>query len=486
MKHRVKKACLQRLHDTFGLSGFRPGQAEAVQALLSGRDVMCILPTGAGKSLCWQLPAVVHGGLTVVVSPLIALMRDQVQHLAAKGIAAVSLDSLMDKQERQCAMQQLRQGGTGIVFVSPERLMQPTFRRLCGEMSPWLLVVDEAHCVVQWGESFRPAYAEIGRFIAELPQRPVLCALTATADAPMQRSIRDSLGMRRAKLVWLPVIRENLTYTVRTTLNAAGEILRLMQHEPCKTVVFCRTRARTEQLSGLLKANGIRADCYHAGMSREDRMAAQQRFADGDTLILCATSAFGMGVDMPDIRRVIHEDVPDSVTDYAQQTGRAGRDGGQAACILFLEPGRLVWRAHSRSREGSLIRRWLRNMKKRRELRQMLRIALCSCCIPAALAASFGQRAERCGGCSACQQGPLLNRAPDLTRMRPWQVRAFFLAWQRDAVAKQRGCRPQQIMPDAALATAAKKLVFPQAVQAPPELERLLRHFRQDGMHDFR
>lgn len=487
MKRSLKKACMQRLHDTFGLPGFRPGQHEAVQALLSGRDVMCILPTGAGKSLCWQLPAVVHDGLTVVVSPLIALMRDQVQHLLERGIPAVALDSLMEPEEREQAVQRLRQGTVRIVFVSPERLMQESFRQLCREVSPWLLVVDEAHCVVQLGESFRPAYGEISSFIAGLNQRPVLCALTATADAAMQRSIRESLGMRREKRVCLPVIRENLTYDVRTTLHATGDIIRLMQQKPCKTVVFCRTRLRTEQLSSFLAGSGFSADCYHAGLSRDERMAVQQRFAEGRTQILCATSAFGMGVDIPGIRRIIHEDVPDSVTDYAQQTGRAGRDGGQAECILFLEPVRLIRRGNIRSRgKGTLIHRWLRNMKKRRELRQMLGIMLTAPCIPAALAAAFGQSAERCGCCSACQREALLKRAPNLPGMKEWQVRAFFLKWQRDAIAKQRSCRANQIISDAALDTAAKKLMFPADVPVPPELERLLMHFRHEWMHDSR
>lgn len=484
MKRGLKKACLQRLHDTFGLTEFRPGQAEAVQALLSGRDAMCILPTGAGKSLCWQLPAMVHGGLTVVVSPLIALMRDQVLHLSERGIAALSLDSLMDVQERQRAMQQLRSGNVGIVFVSPERLMQPSFRRLCDELAPWLVVVDEAHCIVQWGEHFRPAYGEIGSIIDGLAQRPVLCALTATADTAMQHSIRESLGMRRAKLVWLPVIRENLTYEVRTTLNVAEDILRLMRERPCKTVVFCRTRLRTEQLSRMLNSRGINADCYHAGQSRETRQAAQQRFMEGSTDILCATSAFGMGVDVPGIRRIIHEDVPDSVTDYAQQTGRAGRDGNGAECILYLEPIRMLRRGNFRSRDRNILRRWLRNLKRRWELRQMLKIVFTADCIPSALAAAFGQRAAHCGQCSACRYGALMQHAPELIGKSDWQVRAFFLRWQRDAIARQRGCGARQVLSDAALVTAAKKLVIPQNVPAPPELDRMLRHFRQERTHD--
>ena len=182
MKHSLKQETLRHLRETFGLTDYRPGQKAAVQALLSGRDVMCILPTGAGKSLCWQLPAVVHAGVTVVISPLIALMRDQVQHLTAIGMLAVSLDSLMSPAEKEQALSAIRSGAVRIVFVSPERLQQSSFRHLCREIQPWLIVVDEAHCIVQWGGEFRPAYRQIGDFLHGLQTRPVLCAMTATAD----------------------------------------------------------------------------------------------------------------------------------------------------------------------------------------------------------------------------------------------------------------------------------------------------------------
>ena len=237
MKYSLKRDCRYHLTHTFGLADYRPGQKEAVYALLSGRDVMCILPTGAGKSLCWQLPAVVSKRLTLVVSPLIALMRDQVQHLHAAGIPAIALDSLMSAEEREAGLKRIRAGAVRIVYVSPERLMQPRFRQLCMEKPPWLIVVDEAHCVVQWGEKFRPAYTAIAEFIAGLPARPAVCALTATADAAMQRAIRDNLSLNRCKRVTMPIIRGNLVYNVRTTLERTNELLRLCQKYPAKTVM---------------------------------------------------------------------------------------------------------------------------------------------------------------------------------------------------------------------------------------------------------
>lgn len=489
MKSSLKKACLHHLRCTFGLDDYRPGQREAVQAVLSGRDVLCILPTGAGKSLCWQLPAVVHGGLTVVISPLIALMRDQVQHLGEIGVPAVSLDSLMTPEEKDKAVQSIRQGIVRIVFVSPERLEQPRFRRLCQDLQPWLVVVDEAHCAVQWGESFRPAYRGIAGFIAELPARPVVCALTATADDGMQREICTQLGMRRPKRVILPILRENLIHEVCTTLDRTREIGTLLKGAEGKTVIFCRSRARTERLCELLCATGIHAAFYHAGMEREERLQVQQDFMAGSTAVLCATSAFGLGVDIPDIRLIIHDYLPDSMIDYTQQTGRAGRDGAKARCILLLEPNELVSKAAIEKRAKDKFRRnpfkrWRFLLKKQRELRQMMKVLMASDCIPAAVSRAFGHRAAPCGRCSACLHGRLVDKVPRLVGMKDWQIRMWILLWQRDALARQLQCPPGEILSDAAIRRGARDYVFPKNAPIRPEMERLLRHFRRESMHE--
>ena len=489
MKSSLKKACLHHLRSTFGLADYRPGQKEAVQAILSGRDVLCILPTGAGKSLCWQLPAVVHDGLTVVISPLIALMRDQVQHLQAIGVAAVTLDSLMSPEEKAEAVRRIRQGSVRIAFVSPERLEQSAFRQLCREMKPWLAVVDEAHCAVQWGESFRPAYRGIADFLAALPQRPVVCALTATADESMQRTIRAQLGMRRPKRVLLPILRENLVHEARTTLDRTGDVRRIVCTAEGKTVIFCRSRARAEALGDLLAKAGFRAAYYHAGMAREARIAVQQRFQEGGVQVLCATSAFGLGVDIPDIRLVIHDYLPDSLIDYIQQSGRAGRDGETARCILLLEPNELVSKAAIAKRAKDKfprrpIARWRYLRKRCRELHRAMRVLMASDCIPAAASEAFGHRAAPCGRCSACRKGRLVGAVPSFRGMKDWQIRAWVLQWQRDALARQRSCLPGDILPDEALRMAAKRYVFPAGADAPPELVRLLRHFRHERMHE--
>lgn len=483
MKHSQKKECLRHLRATFGLSDYRPGQKEAVHALLSGRDVMCILPTGAGKSLCWQLPALVHEGLTVVVSPLIALMRDQVQHLQAAGVQAVSLDSLMSSEEKEAVINQVRQGGVRILFVSPERLEQPSFRRLCREVSPWLLVVDEAHCAVQWGESFRPAYAGIADFVSQLPKRPVHCALTATADAAMQQAVRTSLGMIRTKRVLLPIIRENLVYEVRTTLNRTVDVMAYCRRTPCKTVVFCRSRARTENLAALLTSAGVRSECYHAGLERQERMQIQDRFMAEECEVLCATSAFGLGVDIPDIRRVIHDYLPDNLIDYVQQSGRAGRDGKRAECILLLEPNDLVRRSVFRSDERNLLHRLRAWYKYHRGLKLLLRVVMQEPCLTAGISHAFGKRTKPCSLCSACRKGPLVTTAPTVAFRKVRHLRVWVLKWQREALARQRGCRPEKIVSDRDLGYAAEKLVFPDDAHAPEELERLLMHFRHGMTH---
>ena len=489
MTRAMRRQCRAALREIFCLDGYRPGQQRAIETLLSGRDLLCILPTGAGKSLCWQLPAVEHEGLTVVVSPLIALMRDQVRHLQEKGIPAVSLDSLMPAAEREEALRTLYSGEVRIVFLAPERLASPSIRALCIQRMPWLVVIDEAHCVVEWGREFRPAYAEIGDFVRSLKQRPVLCAMTATADKRMQRALTDSLGLCRPKRVTLPIVRDNLIYEVRTTLDAAQEIQRIAAGRDGKVVVYCRTRARTEQLAAMLQRAGISAAHYHAGMERDARSACQERFASGSLRVLTATTAFGMGVDLPDIRCVVHDEPPASVTDYIQQSGRAGRDGQAASCILLMEPDALIRRSMRMQyklkklrwkplqRLGELRREWL-------PFRRLLQVTMTKKCVSAAAAKALGSKAKPCGRCSACRKGALVKRVPPLLHMSETQMSAWFLRWQRQAIAARSNCRPQQVITDALLERAARLCAVPaEAGAVPEEFSRLVSHFRRLHMH---
>ena len=333
MRTARKQQCSRVLRNTFGVSGFRPGQEQAADALLDGRDLLCILPTGAGKSLCWQLPALMMDELTVVISPLIVLMHDQVRHLRERGIPSVHLDSLMTPAERADALNQLTRGQAKIAFLAPERLNHPEIHALCQQRPPAMVVVDEAHCVVQWGDAFRPSYQQIGQFVSSLPRRPVLCAMTATADKQLQRGIVQSLGLRHPKRIVMPVERPNLHYSVLPTVHVTDAILRALQKIPGKAVVFCRLRARTESLAERLNRAGIPAAAYHAGLNREERSRVVQAYLSGRIRVVTATSAFGMGVDIPDIRLILHDHLPTNMIDYVQQSGRAGRDGETAYAL---------------------------------------------------------------------------------------------------------------------------------------------------------
>ncbi|MBQ2952783.1 MAG: ATP-dependent DNA helicase RecQ [Clostridia bacterium] len=456
MNMQQRRACRHALREIFGVADYRPGQKAAASCLLSGRDLMCILPTGAGKSLCWQLPAVVHEGLTLVVSPLIALMQDQVRGLRCRGIPSVTLNSLMSAQEQREAERQIRAGEVRILFVSPERLESGGLLRLMEQMKPWLLVVDEAHCVVQWGDSFRKAYSRIGDFLRCLTFRPVICAMTATADGAMQRRIAQSLGMRKCRRVMLSVLRPNLRYTMRTTASSTREILRLAVEQPCRTVVFCRSRNRTEALAEELRRAGVNAVHYHAGMDRDFRSAVQDAFASGAIQVLTATTAFGMGVDIPDIRRVIHDALPDSITELVQRSGRAGRDGEDADVILLFSPQELAF-CSSLLMARYLQTRWqpLARLRVVRSewlpMRAMLKLLLGGGCIPQGIAATFGQRVQRCGCCSACLNHPGPVRVPPLPRMNETELLMWLLTWQRDALAHQQGVQPDAVLPRQAL-----------------------------------
>ena len=461
MLRREKSRRLQALQTIFGLQGFRPGQEKAVDALLRGRDLICILPTGAGKSLCWQLPAALHEGWTLVVSPLIALMRDQLRALPAHGLDAICLDSLQTEDEREACIHQLESGQARIVLVSPERLQSVRFRRAVQARPPWLLVVDEAHCIPRWGESFRPAYAQLDQFLGDLPARPVLCAMTATADAAMRRDIARSLGMRRPRRVVLPVTRENLRMAVNTTIAPEETILLLMeQHAGEKRVVFCRTRRETERLAALLRLEGMAAEHYHAGMDREERLAVQARFTAGETEVLTATTAFGMGVDVPDIRCIVLDGLPDTMLDLAQQFGRAGRDGERADCVLVLDPAGLeMRRKHLRRRRKDGWALWHRAC---RETNSLLDWCLSGRCLQQGIARAFGQRCAPCGVCSACLRAEKLGgfrrmtATPELQHMRERHLRAWALRWERAEIARKSGMGKQTVMPEHVLRRAAE------------------------------
>jgi ATP-dependent DNA helicase RecQ len=327
------------LRARFGFDALRPGQREVIDRVLAGRDTLAILPTGAGKSLCYQLPAVVLGGTCVVVSPLIALMKDQADQLEARGIEAAPLNSALTACEEEAAMRDVRQARAGIVFATPERLQSPEFLDALKRNRIEFLVVDEAHCISQWGHDFRPAYLELGHALRALGDPPVL-ALTATATEDVVRDIREQLGRPAMEVVNGALYRPNLRYAVRqvTGEEAKLEALReLLDEVRGPVIVYAATVKAADALAQKLKEWGESALLYHGRLAAGTRNARQEAFMAGEARVMVATNAFGMGIDKRDVRAIVHYQVPGSLEAYYQESGRAGRDGKVSRCTLLYD-----------------------------------------------------------------------------------------------------------------------------------------------------
>lgn len=371
--------------------------------MLAGRNVLAVLPTGCGKSLCYQLPAVHKGGLVVVVSPLIALMREQVANLRAMGVPAASLTSANDGAENRRVIDALRRGELCLLYVAPERLVREDTLALLSAARPWLLAVDEAHCVVEWGHDFRPEYREIPRLTARLPGIQTI-ALTATADAATRADILAHLFPTLPEVFVAGFDRPNLFLAMAPKNNARIQILDLaLRHRGESGIVYCSSRARTGQVVGWLAGAGFEAVPYHAGMEKADRNAAQDRFLREDGVIVCATVAFGMGIDKPDVRFVAHADMPKTIESYWQEIGRAGRDGEPADTLTLYGLDDMVLRRRQIDESQS-------DDSRKRVERQRLNalVALCESprCRRQTLLAYFGEASEPCGYCDLCRDPP--------------------------------------------------------------------------------
>ncbi len=326
----------QELESHFGHSAFRPGQEAVIDRLLSGRSVLALFPTGAGKSLCYQLPALLLDGLTLVVSPLIALMKDQVETLRAAGLPAERLDSTLSPEEVKRVHSGMQEGSVRLLFVSPERLANEAFRRRLESLRIALFAVDEAHCLSEWGHNFRPDYLRLPDLARQLKAERVL-ALTATATPQVAADIRHRFGIADEDQVQTPFFRPNLRFQVKRCEAAKRdrELVELLGENPGAAIVYVTLQESSERVAGVLQRAGIRARAYHAGMRDEDRSEVQESFMRGELPVVVATIAFGMGVDKADVRRVIHYNLPKSLENYVQESGRAGRDGRPAECIIL-------------------------------------------------------------------------------------------------------------------------------------------------------
>ncbi|MFM7427546.1 MAG: DNA helicase RecQ [Elainella sp.] len=333
----------QALKHYFGYDSFRPGQAAIVEAALKNQDLLVIMPTGGGKSLCYQLPALLKSGLSIVVSPLIALMQDQVEALQDNGIGATFLNSTLSGAEARQRIERILDGKIKLLYVAPERLMSESFLyfldQVVEEVGLSTLAIDEAHCVSEWGHDFRPEYRQLRQIRQRFSTVPVI-ALTATATTRVRQDIMQQLGLKQPVVHVASFNRPNLYYEVRPKQkNAHQELIRFVQQTPGSGIVYCLSRKKVEDLTQRLQQAGIEALPYHAGLDDRVRQINQTRFIRDDVRVMVATIAFGMGINKPDVRFVVHYDLPRNLEGYYQESGRAGRDGEPARCILFYGPG---------------------------------------------------------------------------------------------------------------------------------------------------
>ena len=412
------------LKKVFGYDGFRPGQEEIVSRLLAGQDVLAVMPTGAGKSICYQVPALLLPGITIVVSPLVSLMKDQVGALVQAGVAAAFLNNSLTDNQKALMLRRAREGWYKIIYVAPERLEMPGFQRFAQEREISMVTVDEAHCISQWGQDFRPSYLRIKAFVDGLPRRPVIGAFTATATAHVRDDIRSCLELKDPYEVTASFDRPNLYFEVIRPKNRDAALMDILRRKRGESgIVYCATRKAVEQVCDKLIRAGIDATRYHAGLSDEERKENQEKFQYDTCPVMVATNAFGMGIDKSNVRFVIHYQMPRSMEAYYQEAGRAGRDGEAAECILLYNGSDIFtakWmiehtepNENMTAAEQSAVR--YQDMNR---LNRMVDYCTKPGCLRAFILRYFGENtAQDCGHCSACC-GARYGEAEEIARQR--------------------------------------------------------------------
>lgn len=400
----------QTLKQYFGYDSLRTGQRELINGILKGQDVLGIMPTGAGKSLCYQLPALMLNGITLVISPLISLMSDQVKALNQAGVHAAYINSSLTENQIRMALSYASQGRYKIIYVAPERLNTPRFLDFACNADISMLTVDEAHCISQWGQDFRPSYLEIAGFLTRLPRRPIVSAFTATATERVKNDIVASLGLNNPVTMVTGFDRHNLFFRVVTRRGGSQKdnsiINYVKKHEDESGIIYCATKKNVDKLYTLLNEQGISAGRYHAGLSNDERKQNQEDFTYDRIRVMVATNAFGMGIDKSNVRYVLHYNMPQSLEYYYQEAGRAGRDGEEAECVLFFSKQDIMinkFLLQNKASAGDVASDMQKTANDQRKLQQMINYCETDKCLREFILSYFGDTTPCiCNKCSNC------------------------------------------------------------------------------------